>query len=481
MDILLTHGYFIDEDAHEKKVMKPYPPLGILYLSAFLKQQGFEVGVFDTTFSNMAALESFLQSTRPPIVGIYTNLMTKLNVIPMIGLCKAIGAIVILGGPEPPHYADEFLDAGADAVVVGEGEQTMEELLVALGTKSIHNLHNVAGVVFRDENGQTVRNVSRTHLKQLDDLPFPDREAIDVERYLDTWKSHHGVSSISLITARGCPYTCKWCSHSVYGNTHRRRSVENVVSEMEWLVERYNPDQVWYADDVFTIHKSWTLKYAEQLRERGIKKPFECISRADRLDQDVIAALADMGCYRVWIGSESGSQRVLDAMARKTRVEDVQAKVHMLRSAGIQTGMFIMLGYEGEELEDLEATVDHLKKSNPDVFLTTIAYPIKGTPYYNEVESRVVDSMPWAKRTDRDLTVAGRHSKRFYSFATRWMVNEVNLHKLTINSYRPKLRKVARAYANARIGRLGMRLTSKELEKAPAGRGQIHIENMQSR
>ena len=480
MDILLTHGYFIDEDAHEKKVMKPYPPLGILYLSAYLKQRGFDVGVFDTTFSNMGALKLYLETARPPTVGIYTNLMTKLSVIPMIGMCKSLGAKVILGGPEPPHYADEFLDAGADAVVVGEGEQTTDELLTALGTRSINELHDVAGVVFRDGAGKTVRNPARTQLKQLDDLPFPDREAIDMERYLDTWKAHHGISSVSLITARGCPYTCKWCSHSVYGNTHRRRSVENVVAEMEWIISRYDPDQVWYADDVFTIHKSWTLKYAAQLKERGIKKPFECISRADRLDEEVINALAEMGCYRVWIGSESGSQRVLDAMARKTRVEDVQAKVHMLRSVGIQTGMFIMLGYEGEEVEDLEATVDHLKKSNPDVFLTTVAYPIKGTPYYNEVESRVVEAMPWAERTDRDLTVAGRHSKRFYSFATRWMVNEVNLHKMTTTA-RPKLPKVARAYANARLGRMGMRLTSKELERAPAGRGQIHIENPRTR
>ena len=476
MDILLTHGYFIEADAHEKKIMKPYPPLGILYLSAYLKQHGCDVEVFDTTFSSMSELEMYLQVNRPPVVGIYTNLMTKLNVIPMIQFCKAIGAVVILGGPEPPHYADQFLDAGADVVVIGEGEQTLEALLVALGNRSANQLHDVDGVVFRDEAGKTVRNVSRTHLKQLDDLPFPDREAIDLQHYLDTWKTHHGLSSVSLITARGCPYTCKWCSHSVYGNTHRRRSVENVVAEMELIVEHYNPDQVWYADDVFTIHKSWTLNYAAQLRERGIKKPFECISRADRLDEDVIAALADMGCYRVWIGSESGSQRVLDAMNRRTSVEDVQAKVHMLRDIGIETGMFIMLGYEGEEIQDLEATVDHLKKSNPDVFLTTVAYPIKGTPYYNEVESRVVDALPWGERTDRDLTVAGRHSKRFYSFATRWMVNEVNLHKLS-NTPKPKLRKVAKAYANARIGKLGMRITARELERAPAGRGQIHIEN----
>lgn len=477
MDILLTHGYFISEDAHEQKVMKPYPPLGVLYLSSHLKARGFDVGLYDTTFSNKESFRAYILAQRPPVVGIYTNLMTKLNVLPMIGWCKEAGAHVVVGGPEPPHYADRFLDHGADAVVVGEGEVTLEEIVPALAKLGPHRLHDIPGVVFRDESGATVRNASRPQLKDLDAQPFPDREAIDLQAYIDTWRTHHGLGSVSLITARGCPYTCKWCSHTVFGNTHRRRSPENVVAEIEQIVERYNPDQVWYADDVFTIHRSWFLKYASLLQERGIKKPFECISRADRLDAEVIEALSGMGCYRLWIGAESGSQRVLDAMTRKTRVEDVQEKTRMLQKAGIQTGMFIMLGYEGEELSDIEATVDHLKKSNPDLFLTTVAYPIKGTPYYSEVESRVVETLPWDERTDRDLTVAGRHSKKFYSYATRWMVNEVGLHKMRQNGS-GSVKAKAKAFVNAQIGRVGMALTKGELEHDPAGRGQLHTENI---
>jgi radical SAM superfamily enzyme YgiQ (UPF0313 family) len=320
MDILLTHGYFIAEDEHEQKVMKPYAPLGILYLSSHLKAKGFHVGLFDTTFSTKGKLSSYLRETRPPIVGIYTNLMTKLNVLPMIKECKELGAKVVVGGPEPPHYADRFLDAGADVVVLGEGEITLDALIPALHEQGPHRLHGIEGIVFRDEEGKTIRNPSRPQIRNLDEQPFPDREAINLQEYLDTWKTHHERSSVSLITARGCPYTCKWCSHTVYGNTHRRRTVENVVAEMESIVERYDPDQVWYADDVFTIHRTWTLKYAAMLRERGIRKPFECISRADRLDLDVIDALSDMGCYRVWIGAESGSQRILDAMDRRTKL-----------------------------------------------------------------------------------------------------------------------------------------------------------------
>lgn len=479
MDILLTHGYFISEDLHEQKVMKPYPPLGILYISAYLKSRGYDVEVHDTTFSSKEETRSFLEGAKPPVVGIYTNLMTKLNVLPMIGWCKAFGAKVVVGGPEPPYYADHFLDAGADVVALGEGEETLEELIPLLKCNG-KGLQNVAGIIFRDADGKTVRTPIRPQIKNLDSLPFPDREAIDARKYLETWSTHHGSSSISLITARGCPYTCKWCSHSVYGNTHRRRSPENVVAELEQILDCYNPDQLWYADDVLTIHRSWFLKFADMVTSRSLERPFECISRADRLDTEVIAALAKMKCRRLWIGSESGSQRILDAMNRRTRVEDVQAKVQMLKEAGIETGMFIMLGYEGEEIEDLDATVSHLKKSDPDIFLTTVAYPIKGTPYYNEIESRVIETMPWQERTDRDLTVAGRRSKRFYSYATRWMVNEVAVHKLSRERKAAvrKLGKLTKAYVNARIGRIGMRLTQRELETVPAGRGQIHIENV---
>ncbi|MDQ5823354.1 MAG: B12-binding domain-containing radical SAM protein [Chloroflexota bacterium] len=477
MDILLTHGYYLYEDPHELKVMKPYPTLGLLYISSHLKSKGFEVDLFDTTFSNREAWKAYLVQHRPTIVGIYTNLMTKLNVLPMIQDCKALGATVVVGGPEPPHYADEFLDAGADVVVIGEGELTLEALIPEITARGPHRLHDIHGVAFRDEAAKTIRTGSRPLIKNLDAQPFPDRGAIDTERYLRTWKEHHGRSSISLITARGCPYTCRWCSHTVFGNTHRRRSPENVLAELELIIDRYAPDQLWYADDVLTIHRGWILKFAALLQQRGIKIPFECISRADRLDGDVIEALTAMGCFRLWIGAESGSQQVLDAMDRKTRIEDVQRKTHMLKNAGIETGMFIMMGYEGEEIEDIEATVDHLKKSEPDLFLTTVAYPIKGTSYYNEVESRVVEAMPWHQRTDRDLTVAGRHSKRFYSFATRWMVNEIGLHKM-LKSRPRDVRRIARAFVNSRVGRIGMALSKGEKERAPAGRGQLHTENI---
>ena len=466
MDILLTHGYFIAE--HEQEIMKPYPPLGLLYVSAHLKGKGFAVDLFDSTFRCLSDFEAYVREQRPSVVGLYCNLMTKHNVLRMIQMCQAVGARVILGGPEPASYAKEYLAAGADVVVVGEGERTLEALIPALRSGDGADLSAIRGIVFRDGEGRVVRTPARPYIDELSEQPWPDREAIDLERYLQTWHTHHGVRSTSLITARGCPYTCTWCSHTVFGYSHRRRRPEEVADEVAWLVERYAPDQLWYADDVFTIAHRWFKRYAAELKKRGLYVPFECISRADRLNEEIVDTLADMGCFRLWIGSESGSQRVLDAMKRKAEVEDVQAKTRLLQSRGIEVGMFIMFGYEGEKVEDIEATAEHLKKAAPDTFLTTVAYPIKGTPYYESVEGRIVAEEPWAERTDRDLQVAGRYSRRFYEHATRWVVNEVNLHRAW-RSASPDWLQLAKMFLNARRGRLGMRLTQHERE---SGRGQ---------
>ena len=186
---------------------------------------------------------------------------------------------------------------------------------------------------------------------------------------------------------------------------------------------------VWFADDVFTIHHGWLFEYAAEIKRRGLKIPFECISRADRLSPRVIDTLVEIDCFRIWIGSESGSQRLLDAMDRGVTVEQVQGATQLCKSRGIQTGMFLMWGYKGEELIDIEATVEHVKRSDPDTFLTTLAYPIQGTPYFDEVASRLTRSKAWAEGSDRDFLIRGRHSRRFYSFADQLLRSEVELSR----------------------------------------------------
>jgi radical SAM superfamily enzyme YgiQ (UPF0313 family) len=465
-DVLLTHGYRLYEDPHELAVMKPYPPLGILYLASHLKARGFEVDVFDSTFQDVDAFQAQLDRTHPPVVGIYTNLMTRVNVLDLVRRCRVHGAFVVLGGPDPANHAARYLEHGADAIVVGEGEATLEELLSLPGRGS-DALAAIPGLVFRSEDGTIVRTPPRAMLSDLDAQPFPDRESIDLGRYVETWRAHHGRGSVSLITARGCPYTCTWCSHAVYGYTHRRRSPGNVADEVEAIRDRYRPDMLWYADDVFTIHKGWLGRYAAELERRGLRLPFETISREDRLDEEVVDTLAAMGCFRLWVGAESGSQRILDGMKRRTDARRVPDVVRMLQRKGIEAGMFIMLGYEGEEVGDLEATVELLKRAGPDTFLTTVAYPIEGTPYAEQVADRIVPLAPWASGSDRQRTVAGRHSRRFYAHATRWMVNDVAFHRERSMPDRDPVR-LGRRWLNARLGRLGMRLTAREVEPRPA-------------
>lgn len=462
MDLLLTHGYFLAEDAKERQVMKPYPPLGLLYVSSHLKACRFDVAVFDTTFRTYADFVAMLEHERPRTVGIYCNLMTKLNVVRMLAECTRIGATVVLGGPEPPHDAEAYLDHGADVVVIGEGEVTLEELLPRLiarpGSRDLADVH---GLVYRDEQGRLVRTPPRALVQDLDAQPRPDREAIDIGRYLAAWRSRHGMGSVSLLTARGCPYTCRWCSRSVFGESHRRRSPSNVADEVAEIVERYQPEMLWYVDDVFTIHKGWILKYQAEMSRRGLRVPFECISRAERIDEEVAGALARLGCSRLWIGSESGSQRVLEAMDRRITVEQVQRATRLLQARGIQVGMFIMLGYVGEEESDLEATIAHLKASSPDAFLTTVAYPIKGTEYFEQVRGQIAANGDWAGTTDRDLVIRGRHTRLYYRFANQWLVGEVARHRHWTEG---RFLRAARSALLAGAGRVGMALVRGQRE-----------------
>jgi anaerobic magnesium-protoporphyrin IX monomethyl ester cyclase len=321
----------------------------------------------------------------------------------------------------------EYLEEGADVVVIGEGELTVEEVLPALRENSDAALAKVRGIAFLGEHGEIRQTPPREQIADLDAQPWPARDAIDVMRYVRTWRDAHGQGSLSFITARGCPYRCRWCSHQVFGMTHRRRKPIAVVDEVEWLLSTYQPDMVWIADDVFTIHHGWLRQYTAEMRRRGLRIPFECISRADRLNDEVADLLAELGCFRVWIGSESGSQRILNAMDRGVTVEQVQSAVATCKVRGIQTGMFLMWGYDGEELQDIEATIEHVKRSDPDIFFTTVAYPIKGTPYYQRVTDSLVQLKPWAQTSDREITVRGRRPARFYELADRLLRDEVRL------------------------------------------------------
>ncbi len=463
MDILLTHAYYLYEDPAERQIMKPYPPLGLMYLTSHLRSVGFDVELVDATFSSREEHLQRIRDCGAPVVGIYVNLMTRRNALQVIAAAKATGARVVLGGPEPANYAEEYIERGADVIVDGEGELTLTELLAVLAHDGSEALSRVPGIIYRDDAGSVTHTVPRGQIKPLDNRPWPARESIDMARYLDVWKTHHGASSVSLITARGCPYKCRWCSHSVYGFSYRHRSPADVADELEHIRDTYNPDQVWYADDVFTMNKRWLQEYARLLKQRGLFFPFETISREDRLDEPTIRTLAEMGCYRLWVGAESGSQRVLDAMERRTDARRTREVMEMLKDYGIRTGTFIMLGYLGETWQDINETAAHLEESLPDDVLTTLAYPIKGTPYYEDVKDKLVSLKDWEDGSDRDVVVLGRGSRRFYGHAQRWIQSRVQLARHFSNGHLDP-GAIAKTFVRTAQYRAAMYLTRREVE-----------------
>lgn len=428
MNIILSHGYFIAEDEKEQKIMKPYPPLGILYISAYLEENGYDNEVYDTTFQTIQKFKENLDLKQPQIVALYTNLMTKLNII---HLCQYIKkshpkTIIVIGGPDVTHNVDGYLDAGGDIIVIGEGERTMLEIVIAVENDLTEFAH-VDGVAYRFE-GITERTKERQRLRPIDDLPFPNRKKIDMQPYLDTWKTHHGKSAMTVSTQRGCPYTCKWCSTAVYGQSYRRRSPSKVVEEFLHLKETYNPDSIWFVDDVFSVSHKWLEDFKNEVAKQDAIIPFECITRADRMNEDVIDWLKEAGCFRIWIGAESGSQKVIDLMDRRVDVNYVKEMIQLTRKKGVEAGTFIMLGYPGETEEDIKETVTYLKEAQPDYFTITVAYPIKGTSLYQEIEAKQTKSLDWMESTDRDRDFERMYSRKYYEYAVKWVDNEVRWH-----------------------------------------------------
>lgn len=433
MKVLFTHAYFLEDDPKEREIMRPYVPLGILYLSAWLEKHGYLNTVFDSTFSSFEKLKSHLLQLKPDAVGIYTNLMTKLNVLKLVQFIKGNSELshtkVILGGPEVKNHAKPFLEHGADFIIIGEGEQSMLELVEFLDGKRTGALSDIQGLAYLNSQREFIQTAERAKLKDLDELPIPNRKLVNMQLYFDAWKGKHGSSAISINTQRGCPYTCKWCSKAVYGQSYRRRSPEHVADEIQDLQKNYSFDTIWFVDDVFTVSHQWLKKFNDVIQARGIKISYECISRSDRMDDNVIALLKSSGCFRVWIGAESGSQKIIDKMDRRVDVNQVREMIRRTRKAGVQAGTFIMVGYPGETEADIIETARHLKSSCPDQFTITVTYPITGTGLYQEAEPDFFPLLPWEKRTDRDIDFKREYPRRYYDYAIRYLISELDAHK----------------------------------------------------
>ena len=457
-DILLAHSYFAEGDLAKGKVIRPYPPLVLLYASSYLKSLGFAVEVLDTTFKAKMDTLVALRASQASVISIHANLMARPNTVALIRAAKASGAVVAVSGQEPAAYAEEYIGQGADIVINGETEQTLAALIAHVARHGLTGLDKIDGLFYRGDDGAVRKTAPRALIADLDAQPFPDREAVDMTRYLDTWEEIHGARSVSLMTARGCPFECTWCSHNLYGRTHRRRSPQNVVAEILHLREAYGPDHLFFADDVFTINAKWMEEYAAEMKRHGLRYPFETITREDRLDERMVNLLTELGCHRLWIGAESGSQRILDAMKRRTSAVRMREMIGLLKARNIRTGTFVMVGYEGETWADIDETARHLRQAQADEVLTTIVHPIKGTAYYDLVEGRIAGGGDWHDGNDRDLTVTGRHSRRFYRYTQHWLSAQSRLG-------RGGLARRAKTRVKSAISRLGMYATRFEVER----------------
>ncbi len=444
MSVVLTHGYYLSNDPKEHKIMKPYPPLGQLYVSGYLNEQNIENHVFDTTFYSKEDQLKFIKEKQPDIVAVYTNLMTKIEVVKLIKILKAEAAYgfpkIVLGGPDITYNLENYLKSGAQYLIIGEGEETMAELHEAIVNKT--DIKEVSGVAFLEE-GAVIKTKPRVKMKDLSVLPLPNRAAIPVDKYLKTWKENHGMSSMTVSTQRGCPYTCKWCSTAVYGQSYRRRPADQVAAELKMLKDDYSPDSIWFVDDVFTVSHKWLTAFHEEVLKQDAVIPFECITRAERLNDKILQLLKEAGCYRIWIGAESGSQKIIDAMDRRVDVDVVKEAIQKTNAMDMETGTFIMLGYPGEDLHDINTTVQYLKDANPTHFTITIAYPIKGTSLYTEIEKDIITQPDWETSTDRQIDFKRTYKRRFYDYAVKKVVNEVNYHREMIN---PKNRNLTKAF-----------------------------------
>jgi len=426
MRVLLSPSFQLALDPKQRKVLEPYPPLGTLYAASVLRERGHEVFVSDSMLaSGHDEYESDLDRFRPELVALYEdnfNYLSKMCLTNMrraalekARLAKSRGLRVVVNGSDASDRLEEYLRADIDVALLGEGELSLAELVETLGSGGVRaELASVAGLAYLDRDGGVVKTAPRGSIQDLDVLPFPAWDLIDAERYRRAWRKRHDVFSINMVTTRGRPYHCNWCAKPIYGQRYNVRSPSNVADELAWLERAIEPDHIWFADDIFGLEPGWVEAFAREVHSRGVTISFKIQARVDLIDETVADALARAGCESVWLGAESGSQKILDAMDKGTRVEQIHDATRRLRSRGIRVGFFLQFGYPGEEWEDIEKTLRMVRVARPDDLGISISYPLPGTPFFERVRSQLGDKSNWTDSDDLDLMFRGRYTSGFY-------------------------------------------------------------------
>jgi anaerobic magnesium-protoporphyrin IX monomethyl ester cyclase len=261
---------------------------------------------------------------------------------------------------------------------------------------------------------RTQYTTRRPDIRNLDALPFPAWELVDIPRYRKIWEERHGYYSMNMVTTRGCPYHCNWCAKPIWGQRYNLRSPENVAAELKWLKENYHPDHIWFADDILGLKPGWMENFSKYVRQMDAVVPFKCLQRADLVNKKVAAALKESGCKTVWIGAESGSQKILDAMEKGDKVEDIYTATHLLHEVGIEIGFFLQFGYPGEKWGDIQQTLRMVRECLPEDIGISVSYPLPGTKFFERVRLELGEKQNWVDSEDLDMLYHGPFSTQFY-------------------------------------------------------------------
>jgi anaerobic magnesium-protoporphyrin IX monomethyl ester cyclase len=423
-NILFTHSYFLRFDPKQWALGQPYAPLGTLYAAALMRENGYKTSLFDTMFiADPNEVVAKIDDSKPDFFVVYDdgfNYLTKMCLtnmreaaFTMCKLAKARGCTVIVSSSDSTDRYAEYLSEGADFVIIGEAEHTLLELTTHIKADG-HNFSSIQGLAYI-ENEKVVKTPGRPVLKDLDSMPLPAWDLVDIDQYRKTWMEHAGYFSLNMSTTRGCPFKCNWCAKPIYGNRYNSRSPENVVKEIKLLKENYQMDHIWFCDDIFGLKPGWVLEFATLLKQENIQIRFKIQSRADLLaEENIVAALAMAGCENVWIGAESGSQKILDAMDKGITVEQIHTSTRLMKEHGIKPSFFIQFGYPGEHKADIALTIDMINELLPFEIGISVSYPLPGTVFYEKVKADLKKKTNWTDSDEMALMFTNTFPASYY-------------------------------------------------------------------
>jgi len=422
--ILFSHSYFLRFDPKQWATGQPYAPLGTLYAAALLRQNDYEVAFFDTMFlRNPDAVTGEIEKYQPDVFIIYDdgfNYLTKMCLTNMreaafriIKIAKERNCTVIVSSSDSTDHYEEFLNIGADFILIGEAEFTLLELLDVLNQKN-KEYECIQGLAFK-KNDTIVKTERRNVIRDLDSLPFPAWDLINIEPYRKMWLKSSGYFSMNMATTRGCPYKCNWCAKPIYGNRYNSRSPQNVVNELKMLQDLFHFQHIWFCDDIFGLKPGWVNEFANLVQKENIRFKFKIQSRADLLVQvNYIPSLARAGCDNAWMGAESGSQKILDAMEKGTTVEQIYEATRKLKENNISASFFIQFGYIGETKEDILKTIHLINELLPSEIGISVSYPLPGTKFFEKVKDELTTKANWTDSDELQLMFKNTYPASFY-------------------------------------------------------------------